>query len=70
MNPILAYEQKYISFYELEEILWDMGPNSIQQTGEKCFEFYCSKANGFHNFDFYILKYGSDINDQSEWYCE
>ncbi len=52
MNPILLYEQGYIPFFTLQDLLWDFGPNSIFEVGEKCFEFYCNKANGFHNFDF------------------
>lgn len=70
MNPILAYELKYISFCQLKEILWDMGPNAILQIGEKCFAFYCKKANELHSYEHYILKYGSGLNDESEWYCE
>ena len=70
MNLILQYEQGYIPFSELEKVLWDFGPNAINEVGEKCFEFYCNKANGFHNFDFYILKYGSGLNDEHEWFSE
>lgn len=70
MNPILAYEQGYITFTKLESVLWEMGPNAIQQIGEKCFAFYCDKANEFHNYEHYILKYGSGLNDKHEWYCE
>lgn len=70
MNPILLYEQGYIPFSTLQDLLWDFGPNSIFEVGEKCFEFYCKKANKFINYDFYIRKYGSDINDESEWYCD
>lgn len=70
MNPILLYEQGYIPFFTLQDLLWDFGPNSIFEVGEKCFEFYCNKANGFHNFDFYILKYGSGLNDEREWFSE
>lgn len=70
MNLILQYEQGYISFPELEKQLWDFGPNRIYEIGEKCFEFYCKKANAFHNDDFYILRYGSGLNDEREWYCE
>ncbi|MDT2660455.1 hypothetical protein P7E02_11280 [Enterococcus hulanensis] len=70
MNSILAYEQGYITFEELETIIWDFGPNRINEVGEKCFAFYCSKANGLHNFDYYILKYGSGLNAKYEWYCE
>lgn len=70
MNPILAYEQAYITLSELEEILWDMGQNQIYDVGENCFAFYCSKINKFHKYEFYIRNYGSDINDESEWYCE
>lgn len=70
MNSIFKYEQKYITIYELEPTLWEFGPNAINEVGEKCFEFYCAKVNGFHNHDFYILKYGSGLNDKQEWYCE
>lgn len=70
MNLILSYEQGYIPFAELEKSLWDMGPNAIFEIGEKCFEFYCSKANGFHDYAFYIRNYGSGLNDEHEWYCE
>ena len=70
MNSILAYEQGYITFEELETIIWDFGPNRINEVGEKCFAFYCRKANGLHNFDYYILKYGSGLNAKHEWYCE
>nr|DAV18305.1 MAG TPA: hypothetical protein [Caudoviricetes sp.] len=47
-----------------------MGQNQIREIGEKCFEFYCSKANGFHDYAFYIRNYGSDLNDEQEWYCK
>lgn len=70
MNPIYAYGLKIITFEELEKVLWDMGPNQIIDIGEKCFAFYCNKANGFLNFDFYILRYGSGLNANDEWYCE
>lgn len=70
MNPILLYEQLCISFAELESVLWDMGPNAINEIGENCFIFYCSKANRFHEYSFYIRKYGSGLNDESEWYCQ
>ena len=70
MNPILLYEQGYIPFSTLQDLLWDFGPNSIFEVCEKCFEFYCKKANGFHNFDLYILRYGSGLNDEHEWFSE
>lgn len=70
MNLILQYEQGYIPFSELERQLWDLGPNAILDIGERCFSFYCNKANKFHEYDFYIRKYGSDLNAKSEWYCE
>lgn len=70
MNPILQYEQLYISFSELEILLWDFGPNAIFEIGECCFCFYCNRANGIHNNDFYIKIYGSDLNADNEWYCE
>lgn len=70
MNPIFAYEQGYIPFSSLQNQLWDFGTNCIFEVGEKCFEFYCNKANDFHNYDFYILRYGSGLNDEREWYCE
>nr|DAM18167.1 MAG TPA: hypothetical protein [Caudoviricetes sp.] len=70
MNPVLAYEQGYIPFSTLQNILWDFGPNSIFEIGEKCFAFYCSKANNFHNYDYYIKSYGSDLYAESEWFGE
>ncbi len=70
MNSIFQYEQGYIPFSKLQLILWDFGPNQIYEVGEKCFEFYCSKVNEFHDYDFYIRKYGSDLYAKSEWYCE
>lgn len=70
MNLILKYEQGYISFSELANYLWDMGPNAISEVGEKCFAFYCNKANKFHDYEFYILTYGSGLNDEHEWYCD
>lgn len=70
MNPIIAFEQGYIPFSDLKKHLWDMGPNSILAVGEKCFVFYCDRANGFHNNDFYILKYGSGLDGDEEWYCD
>lgn len=70
MNPILAYEQGYIPFSKLEKVLWDMGPNSIFEVGKKCFSFYCNKSNVFHSRDYYIRKYGSDLSEDDEWYCE
>ena len=70
MNPILAYEQGYIPFSKLENVLWDIGPNSIFEVGEKCFSFYCNKSNRFHSSDYYIRNYGSDLSGDDEWYCE
>lgn len=70
MNLILQYEQGYIPFSELEKSLWDFGPNSIYKVGEKHFAFYCSKANTFHDLEFYIKQYGSELYGNSEWYCE
>ena len=70
MNPILAYEQEFISFSELEKAIWDMGPNLINEIGEKCFEFYCRKANELHDYDYYILTYGSGLDADNEWYCD
>lgn len=45
-----------------------MGQNQIYDVGEKRFSFYCDKVNKFHDYDYYILKYGSGLNDESEWY--
>lgn len=70
MNLILQYEQGYIKFSELENTLADFGPNAISEIGEKCFAFYCSKANKFHDYKFYILTYGSGLNADSEWFSE
>lgn len=70
MNFILQYEQGYISFSDLERVLWDLGPNAINEIGEMCFAFYCNKANKFHNYEYYILKYGSGLNNLNEWYIE
>ena len=70
MNLILQYEQGYISFSELEQQLWDLGPNAILDIGERCFSFYCSKANKFHKYNFYIRKYGVYLNDESEWFID
>jgi hypothetical protein len=70
MNPILSYHLGLITFDRLQVLLWDFGPNAIDEIGERCFAFYCSKANGLHNFDYYILKYGCGLNAKSEWYCE
>lgn len=70
MNPILQYEQGYITFSVLESKLWDFGPNAIFEVGEKCFCFYCNRSNGFTDCDYYILNYGSGLNDESEWHCE
>ncbi len=69
VNPILAYEFGYIPFSKLETVLWDFGPNAIYEVGERCFSFYCSKSNGLTDFDYYILNYGSGLNDEFEWYC-
>lgn len=70
MNPIFQYEQGYILFSDLKKVLWDMGPNAISDVGEKCFSFYCNKSNEFADCGYYILNYGSGLNDESEWYCE
>ena len=70
MNPILLYEQGYIPFSELADALWDFSPERIFEIGEKCFSFYCDKANQFHEYNFYILTYGSGLNGDEEWYCE
>lgn len=70
MNFILQYEQGYIKFAELENVLADFGPNAISEIGEKCFAFYCNKSNSFHTLDYYILTYGSGLNDEREWYCD
>ena len=70
MNPIIAFEQGYIPFSELEIKLWDMGPNGIFEVGEKCFSFYCNRVNEFHDYEYYILKFGSGLNDEHEWYCQ
>lgn len=78
MNPILAYEQGYISFKELEDCLWDSTTNQIYEVGEKCFAFYCGKANSCHRctsnrfakYSYYIRNYGSDLWSESEWYCD
>ncbi|MGM0341647.1 hypothetical protein IGK47_004758 [Enterococcus sp. AZ007] len=70
MNPILQYEQGYITFNDLEKFLWDFSPNQIFEIGEKCFAFYLNKSNGFLDYNFYILKYGSGLNANDEWYCE
>lgn len=58
MNLILQYEQGYIPFSELEIALWDFGPNAIYEIGERCFSFYCNKANNLFDQDFYIRRYG------------
>lgn len=70
MNLILQYEQGYIPFSELEQQLWDLGPNAINEVGEKCFAFYCCKANEFLRQDFYIRKFGMCLNDESEWFID
>ncbi len=70
MNPILLYEQGYIPFSTLQDLLWDFGPNSIFEVGEKCFAFYCCRANKFIDFDFYIRNYGVSLNDDSEWFID
>lgn len=69
MNPIIAYELHYISFSELEALLWDFGPNKIFEVGEKCYVFYLNKSNCLHEYDYYIKKYGSDLYAKSEWLC-
>lgn len=70
MNLILQYEQGYIPFSELEQQLWDLGPNAINEVGEKCFAFYCCKSNEFLRLDFYIRNYGMCLNDESEWFID
>lgn len=70
MNPIIAYELAYIPFDELEVVLWDFTIDEILEVGEKHYAFYLSKANKFHNYSFYIKKYGSDLYAESEWFCE
>jgi len=69
MNHVYLYEQGYIPFSELEKVLWDFGPNVIFEIGEYHYSFYLNKANGLHEFEYYIKKYGSDLNAESEWYC-
>ena len=70
MNIIIAYELGYISFSELEDTLWDFTSDEIFEVGEKHYAFYLSKANKFHNYSFYIKKYGSDVYADSEWFSE
>ena len=70
MNPILLYEQGYIPFSTLQDLLWDFGPNSIFEVGEKCFAFYCCRANKFIDYDFYIRNYATSINDDNEWFID
>ncbi|MGM0112173.1 hypothetical protein [Enterococcus sp. DIV0187] len=61
MNPILQYEQGYISFEELADALWDLGPNAIFEIGEDWFRFYCDKVNCFHDCDYYIINYHQSV---------
>lgn len=68
MNPIIAYELGYISFSELEDTLWDFGPNRIFEVGENCYVFYLNRSNDIHDNSFYIKKYGSDLYADSEWF--
>lgn len=70
MNLILQYEQGYIPFSELEKVLWDFGPNAINEVGEKYFAFYCCRANKFIDYDFYIRNYATSINDDTEWFID
>lgn len=77
MNLILQYEQGYISFSELENTLADFGPIAIFEVGDKCFEFYLNKRGSdpfekkyYHNYDFYIRKYATGINDDTEWFID
>ena len=84
MNPIIAYEQRYINLEELALVLWDFGTNQIYEVGEKCFSFYCHLANRKdrvlggddkveNDIDvsfYYIKKYRSDLNGNDEWFGE
>lgn len=65
MNLVLQYEQGYISFYELETVLWDFGPNAINEIGEERFKFYIHKACKYHDKNFYIEEWSNGIKNRS-----
>ncbi|MGM0169056.1 hypothetical protein IGI39_003373 [Enterococcus sp. AZ135] len=67
MNLILQYEQGYISFAELEESLWDFGPNAIYEIDEKCFVFYLNKSNSKHHYNYYIRNYKNEFRSDDKW---
>lgn len=70
MNLIRQYEFKLISLEELIKELWDFGPNSIHEVGERCFQFYIDRACGHHKQNYYIEELKEDGSEewQSEWY--
>ena len=70
MNPIIKYELGYIPFSELEALLWDLTLTEIFEVGEYHYSFYLNRVNKLHDYRYYIKKYGSGLNDESEWYRE
>lgn len=70
MNPIIAYELGFISFSQLQNLLWDFTLTEIFEVGEYHYAFYLNRANKLHDYRYYIKKYGSGLSDESEWYCE
>lgn len=70
MNPVIKYELGYISFLELEKLLWDFTLNEIFEVGEYHYSFYLNRVNKLHDYKYYIKQYGSDLHAESEWYCE
>ncbi|MBX8938456.1 hypothetical protein [Enterococcus gilvus] len=70
MNPVIAYELGYITFSELENGLWNFTLDEIFEIGEYHYSFYLSRVNGLHENTYYIKKFGSDLNAESEWFCE
>lgn len=61
MNEVFQYELGYISFKELETLLWDFGKNAICEVGEDRFRFYIHKSCKFHDLDYYIEEWSYAI---------
>lgn len=70
MNPIFQYELGYIHFSELKILLWDFTLSEIFEVGEYHYSFYLDRINRLHKYKYYIKKYGSDLDAESEWYCD
>lgn len=60
MNLIRQYEFGLITIEELENCLWDFGPNAIAEVSESCFQFYIDLVLHYHDRPYYIKPYYTD----------